>query len=157
MVTAGITTWLCVMLAAAAPQVPDGIPEYVSAPAEAYGEEYNIAPELLEAIAYTESRYQPDAENSSCKGLMQISVRWHEERMEKLGTTDIYDSGQNMHLAADYLSELFEEYEDPGLVLMKYNGSGKEQISHYMETGEMSEYARGVLDKSEELERIHGK
>lgn len=158
MITAGVSTVIAAIFAAATLQAkPDGIPQYVSAAAETYGAEYNIAPELLEAIAYTESRYQPDAENGSCKGLMQISVRWHEDRMERLRTTDIYDADQNMHIAADYLGELFRKYEDTGLVLLKYNGADKSKIAHYEETGELTEYAQSILDKSEELERVHGK
>lgn len=156
MLTAGVATVLAAMIAAA-PVQSDGVPQEVAQAAERYGTEYRIAPELLEAVAYTESRYQPDAENGSCKGLMQISVRWHGDRIERLGVTDIYDADQNMHLAADYLSELFETYEDVGLVLMKYNGASDTAVTWYEETGEMSDYAAGILEKSEELERLHGK
>lgn len=42
--------------------------------------------------------------------------------MKELGVTDLYDPRQNMTVAADYLAELFEEYGEPGMVLMKYNG-----------------------------------
>ena len=59
---------------------PD-IPAAVQLAALKYGEEYNISPELLEAVAYAESRYDPAAENAGCMGLMQISTRWHTERM----------------------------------------------------------------------------
>lgn len=55
------------------------------------GEEYGICPELLMAIIETESRGQTYAENGSCKGLMQISVKWHSGRMERLAVTYIFE------------------------------------------------------------------
>lgn len=156
MIAAGVSA-LLIALTAVPIQQDDGVPQYVEEAAEKYGEEYNIAPEFLEAIAYTESRYQADAENGSCKGLMQISVKWHADRMEELGVTDIYDPDGNMHVAADYLSELFHKYEDPGLVLMHYNGASREAVTEYIETGNMSEYTEKTLALSEDLERRHGK
>ena len=55
-----------------------------------YGEEYGICPELLMAMIEKESSGRPDVESGGCKGLMQISGRWHKDRMERLGVTDIY-------------------------------------------------------------------
>ena len=49
-----------------------------------YGEEYGICPELLMAMIELESSGRPDAESGGCKGLMQISDRWHKDRMERL-------------------------------------------------------------------------
>lgn len=117
-----------------------------------YGEEYGICPELLMAIIERESAGQADAENGGCKGLMQISDRWHKDRMERLEVTDIYDVDGNIHVGADYLAELFEKYEDVGIVLMVYHGernaANKEKLSSY---------AEGILDRSAELERSKGK
>lgn len=49
-----------------------------------YGEEYGICPELLMAMIEKESSGRPDVESGGCKGLMQISDRWHKDRMERL-------------------------------------------------------------------------
>lgn len=120
-----------------------------------YGEEYGICPEILMAIIETESRGQADAENGGCFGLMQISERWHKDRMEQLGVTDLFDERGNILVGTDYLAELFEEYHDVATVLMIYHGeNGTAQKS---EIGEISGYAQGILDRSAELERIHGK
>lgn len=116
------------------------------------GEEYNICPEFLQAMAFYESSYKPDSKNGNCVGLMQISTKWHTERAERLGVTDLYDPYGNMLVAADYLIELFHEYGDIGVVLMKYNGD-----SRALEDGYLSEYAQRILTMSAELERMHGK
>lgn len=122
---------------------------------EEIGEEYAICPELLMALIERESSGNPDAENGSCKGLCQISERWHKDRMKKLGVSDIYDPEGNIRLAADYLTELGAKYEDIGLVLMVYSGtSDAESIA---EAGNLTEYAEWVLTRSETLERAHGK
>ena len=87
---------------------------------------------------------------------MQISGEWHKDRMKRLGVTDLYDIRQNMTVAADYLSELAEKYEDAGIALMAYNGDSNvtEVLSG---TGKISRYAERVLELSAELERLHGK
>jgi hypothetical protein len=58
-------------------------------------------------------------------------------------------------VAADYLAELFEKYEDAGTTLMVYHGE-RNAISK-AERGEISSYANKILERSAELERLHGK
>lgn len=120
-----------------------------------YGEEYGICPELLMAIIERESAGQVDAENGGCKGLMQISDRWHKDRMERLGVTDIYDVDGNIHVGTDYLAELFEEYGEVTTVLMVYHG--ERNAVEKSENGEISKYADWILTRSAELERRNGK
>lgn len=123
---------------------------------EKYGEEYNICPELLIAIAEKESKGDPYAENGSCKGIMQVSEKWHKDRMKRLGVTDIFDTKGNILVATDYLYELFEKYEGVGMVLMVYNGDS--DAEDYMNGNtELSDYAEEILERSEELERLHEK
>lgn len=117
-----------------------------------YGEEYGICPELLMAMIEKESSGRPDVESGGCKGLMQISDRWHKERMKRLGVTDIYDPDGNIHVGADYLSELFEKYCDVGIALMVYHGEKNADTKT-----ELSDYADWILTRSAELERMNGK
>ena len=119
------------------------------------GELYGVCPELLMSMIESESGGNPDAENGSCKGLMQVSERWHKDRMEKLGVADIYDEYGNILVAADYLMELADEYGDIGYVLDIYNGNSKADYNY--ENGILSNYAEKILERSAELERIHGK
>lgn len=118
-----------------------------------YGEEYGICPELLMAIIEQESSGQADAENGTCKGLMQISERWYKDRMDKLNA-DIYED--NVLIGADYLAELFAENEDVYWVLMAYNG-GIEYANRMYEAEKYSRYAVSIANRSAELERLHGK
>ena len=120
-----------------------------------YGEEYGICPELLMAVAETESGGDRMARNGSCKGLMQISERWNADRMRRLGVTDLYDEEQNIHCGADLLAELAERYGEVSYALDRYNGNSRATYNY--EHGILSAYARKVLERSEKLERMHGK
>ena len=128
----------------------------VAAMAERIGAAYNLCPELLQAVAWHESSYDEDAENGGCIGLMQVSERWHRDRMARLQVADLHDPEGNMLVAADYLAELFWQYEDIGMVLMVYSGdSGAEELEL---TGEgLSEYVEEVTEYAGLLERQHGK
>ncbi len=117
---------------------------------EEVGEEYAICPELLMALIERESSGHADAQNGSCKGLCQISERWHSDRMERLGVTDIYDPESNIRLCADYLCELGAEYQDIAIVLGRFHGESNAEIK-------ISNYTTGILERSEELEKAHGK
>lgn len=123
---------------------------------EIYGSKYGICPELLMAIVEAESSGNPKAENGDCKGIMQISESCHKDRMERLGVTDIFDMSGNILVATDYLMELFEKYEDVGAVLMFYNGDSNAR-KYIKGKANLSSYAENILERSAELERIHGK
>lgn len=123
---------------------------------EEIGQQYGICPELLQAIAERESSLRIYATNGTCKGLMQISEKWHRDRMERLGVTDIYDAYGNILLAADYITELAEENDDLYYVLMRYNMK-KSTADKLYEAGEYSDYAIGIVERAAELERLHGK
>ena len=131
------------------------VPEDVKEISEELGEQYSICPELLQSIGWWESRFQPDAESGGCIGIMQIMPRWHQERMERLGITDLTDIRQNMTVAADYLSSLARDEEDMEEALMRYHGESR--ISERLDAGEMSGYVEKVLALSAELERSNGK
>ena len=122
-----------------------------------YGEQYNICPELLEAICYQESRYSETAVDvtGECVGLMQVKASCHKGRMNRLEIQDLTDIDNNVHVGADYLSELFETYEDAGIVLGLYHG--ETLAIQNGRTGNYSNYVKSILENSERLERLHGK
>lgn len=120
------------------------------------GELYGICPELLMSIAEHESGGNQYAENGSCKGLCQVSVKWHADRMEKLGVTDIYDEYSNILVAADYIAELREDYEDVAILLMVYNGDSNANKA-MNGNSDISYYATSILERSAELERLKNK
>lgn len=139
--------------------VSDEIPIDIKKYFEEVGEIYDLSPELLEAIAYSESRFVPDAKNKNYYGLMQINIKVHSLRIEKYGWTskDMLDSQKNIIVAADYISDLCEAYDnDIPAVLLVYSGSGK-KISAYKEYGFITSYVEDVLNKTEEYQKIHAK
>ena len=123
-----------------------------------YGERYNVCLEFLIAVAKRESEFNPEAVNGSCVGLMQVSLRWHTDRMERCHVTEeeMWTVDGSMHVAADYLAELCDEYEDAALVLMIYNGDS-DASSFAQGDCDMSDYASDILTYSRELEEKHGK
>ena len=130
-----------------------GIPAEIYQTAEVIGSEFNICPELLLAIAERESRFQEDATNGPCKGLMQLNTSCHRAKFEAMGWSaeDWSDGYKNMYVAGAYLHELFEQYEDVGIVLGLYHGEAKAK------SGRLSSYTTKILERSEELERLAGK
>lgn len=135
-------------------EIPIDIKEYC----EIIGKRYSICPEFLESIAYYESRFIPDVKNGNCWGLMQINVKVHADRIERLGfeEDELLDPYKNLIVSADLLKELFEEYEDDAIVLMLYAGQ-EEAISRYEKYGCLTKYVRNVLTRSEKYERQNGK
>ena len=127
------------------------VPEYIIRITEEVGQAYSISPELLQAIAWRESRFDPDAVNAAgtCFGLMQVSTKWHGHRL--LPGEDIMDPAVNIRVAAEYLVELFERYKDPALVLMIYNGDSRWK-DYAAGRCSASGYAVEIMDMAEELE-----
>lgn len=121
-------------------------------------EDRKICPELVEALIERESSWDPDAQNGTCIGLMQIDQVYHWERMQRLGVTDLRDPYENILIGVDFLGELFQEYEDPAAVLMYYNAGHSDRYGlGAWQDGDLSRYADQILERAAELERIHGK
>ena len=119
-----------------------------------YCNDKNISPALVMAIIERESSC-----NSTCIGdygnsfgYMQIYKKWHIDRMEKLGVTDLLDGKQNIMVGVDYLLELFQENSDATWVLNTYNG-GRAYANRKSDT----DYSVDVLDRSAVLERLFKK
>jgi hypothetical protein len=107
----------------------------------------NVDPNLVKSIVYHESRYNPEAENGNCVGLMQVSTHWNADRAARLGVTNFKDPYSNILIGVDFLSELFYKYEDPALVLMLYNMKWKDAFRLHA-NGVVSGYAKSVLAKA---------
>lgn len=133
------------------------IPKEIEFWCERYGEEYDIAPEILEAVCWVESRCTPDAQSldKSCKGLMQIKPSCHQERMNRLGVRNIFGTWENIKVGADYLAELSQS-EDIAVALTIYNGQSDANVAAARK-GEYSAYVKKILAISEDLELSHKK
>ena len=121
-------------------------------------EVYNLCPELIMAIIETESSGRADAvSNAGCIGLMQIYPKYHQDRMERLGVTDLTDAYSNILVGCDYIAEMAYKYHDLNVVLAGYNEGEYSDAIERAKQGEWTGYAKRVSRRSEELERIHGK
>ena len=142
------------MVASAGQQEQEPTKEMLYAYMVEIGGLYDIAPEFLQAIAERESTMNPDAVNGDCKGLMQVSEHWHKDRMERLGVSDIFDPYGNILVAADFLAELRKENPDPVYMLMRYNME-IETANNLYYSGQYTDYATGIIERTEELEADH--
>lgn len=146
--------------AAASNQFDDEIPKEIIEYCEEIGPAYDICPELLEAIAWHESRFIEDVKNKNCWGLCQVNVKIHADRIDKLGYTskDMLKAKPNIEVAADYLAELYEQYgDDNPIILSLYSGAGWDAVEKYKENGMMTDYVEDILSRSANYERLHGK
>lgn len=142
-------------VAAAGEEEAVEVPEDVAGISEELGRQYSICPETIQAVCWVESRFDPEAENDGCTGIMQVSGKWHKDRMERLGVEDLKDTEGCMRVAVDYLAELVEDGEDMEAALMRYHGESR--IRERLSEGELSEYVDKVLAVSAMLEQRNGK
>lgn len=103
--------------------------------------ETGIRYELALAVIWQETDFRNVVgDGGESFGFMQVQPRWHGERMERLGVTDLSDPYGNFLVGLDFLAELLEKHELTD-ALTRYN-SGR--------TGN-SQYARSVLNYMEIL------
>ncbi|MBD5392962.1 MAG: lytic transglycosylase domain-containing protein [Lachnospiraceae bacterium] len=122
------------------------------------GEQTGYCPEFLMSIIETESSGRQYAENGPCKGIMQINTDWPEiaDYMKRHGYTDVYDYETNIRLGCYVLDMKREIYgDDIYAVLMGYNGSS--DVIERVESGNYTDYAINVVNRTWELERLHEK
>lgn len=86
----------------------DDLQDYLIGTARSYG----LDPALVIAVIWRESCYQVDAvgDDGQAIGLMQIQPRWHQERIGRLGVTDLTDPRSNILVGCDILAEVIGRY-----------------------------------------------
>lgn len=93
-------------------------------------EEAGITYELALAVIRQETEFRNViGDNGDSIGYMQIQTRWHKDRMERLGVTDLTDPYSNFRVGCDFLAELLSKYTLEE-ALTAYN-SGKPGKSEY--------------------------
>ena len=118
-------------------------------------EEHHIDPAVVISIIDAESDFDADAigDSGNSLGLMQIQPRWHQERMDKLGVTNLLDPYQNVSVGIDYLAELLDCYDgNMAKALMAYNAGQLGAYKYYFSSGVYSnDYSEEVLAEIENL------
>ena len=117
-------------------------------------ENYAIDPAIVFAMIEQESQYNADIIGDSGRsfGLMQVQPRWHAERMERLGVTNLLDPYQNVLVGIDYLAEMLERGKGLYWALMAYNG-GASYANRMMDADKISDYVCDVIVKSERIKQ----
>ena len=113
----------------------------------------SVDPYLVKSMIWHESRYNPNCKSSAgAIGLMQIIPKWHKDRMNYHGVTDLTDPYGNILVGIDYLNDLYRTNgsDKTALVLMLYNMSHTKAYELY-ESGKISSYAQSVMDRAEKL------
>lgn len=111
---------------------------------------------MVLAMGFYESGFDPEAvgDHGNSIGWMQVQPRWHQERMDRLGVTDLKDPVQNAMVAVDYIDWIAERLnpEHPEdaygthALLMAYN-QGWQGANESWSAGRYStNYSRKVLD-----------
>lgn len=118
---------------------------------------YHICPELVEAIIEAESSCDAEAVSPSKNhyGLMQVGVYHAEEYGYE--PEDLFNPDINIRIGVDILYNLFEEYEDLPLVLMKYQGFSDFDAMVRVVKNDIPIFTEKIMKRSMELERLHGK
>lgn len=108
-------------------------------------DDYELDMPLVLAVIGQESNYNPNAlgDNGNSMGLMQIQPRWHTERMEKLGVTDLMNPFQNVTVGIDLLAELLND-GSVEWAITAYN-AGAERADFNRNVGIVNEYTESVL------------
>lgn len=130
------------------------IPIEIQESCEKWGKEYEICPELLEAICWQETRCRPELDNENCYGITQINPKYFKKIMDSLGVDDLYDYDQNIHVCAYTIRQYADEEEDLYCVLMMWN-SGSSRGKTLFEQGKYTSYAKEVTETAHELEIKH--
>ena len=96
-------------------------------------EESGVPFEIALAVIRKESTYQNiTGDSGDSIGYMQVQPKWHQERMRRLGVTDLTQPLANFRVGCDYLAELMDKYPTEE-ALTAYN-SGKPGKSDYADT-----------------------
>jgi soluble lytic murein transglycosylase-like protein len=121
---------------------------------QAAAHKYGLQPELLAAVAQTESGFNPRAQSGAgAKGLMQIM----DSTARGLGITDSFDPAQSLDGGARFLSGLVKQFNgDVRLALAAYN-AGPVAVKKYggiPPYEETQRYVPKVLAQADAFRRI---
>lgn len=131
---------------------PEVVQVYLWCECKEYGVDYYTVLALIEI----ESGYKWDktGDNGNSKGYMQIYEKWHTERMDAEGVTDLYNPYQNIRVGLNYLREIQDKYlssSGENCVLMVYNMGESTAKKLWKDKIYSSEYSRSVLKRTQEL------
>lgn len=131
---------------------PEIVQVYLWCECKEYGVDYYMVLALIER----ESGYHWDkvGDNGNSKGYMQIYEKWHTERMEVEGVTDLFNPYQNIRVGLNCLREIQDKYlasSGENCVLMVYNMGESGAKKLWAKDIYSSAYSREVIARAQEL------
>ena len=131
---------------------PEVVQAYLWYECKEYGVDYYTVLALIER----ESGYCWDklGDNGNSKGYMQIYEKWHTERMEAEGVTDLLNPYQNIRVGLNCLREIQDKYlvsSGESCVLMVYNMGESTAKKLWAKDIYSSAYSREVIARAQEL------
>ena len=109
-------------------------------------DEIGIQHELALAVIWQETDFRNIAgDGGDSAGYMQVQEKWHKDRMERLGVTNLFDPYSNFLVGCHYLAELIAKGRGLEWALMAYNG-GPTYANEMVKGKKISQYAENVLN-----------
>lgn len=92
----------------AAHALPRPVPAYLAEIINDASEKYGVDPNLIAAVAFKESRYNPNAvSRTGAEGIMQLKPK----TARYLGVTNSFDPRQNVFGGVKYLRKLLDQFD----------------------------------------------
>ena len=118
--------------------------------------DYGVNHLIILGMIEKESAFGPNVigDNGETFGLMQVQPKWHQERMDRLGVTDISDPYQNVLVGVDYFAEMLSYDRGIAWALMAYNG-GATYANELTDEGVISSYVIDVFDNAGRIRPVY--
>lgn len=135
-------------------ELPECIQQFIYIICNQNGVDYALALAIIEV----ESGYKWDADSTEgSKGYMQVNVKWHEDRMDRLNVDNVQNPYFNIMVGVDYLAELQGRFDTEAEVLTAYNYGVTGAYKHVWNKGlTETEYSRAVQQVKERIEKQLG-
>ena len=129
-----------------------------------HAENYRLEPQLLAAMIYQESKFDPEARSSSgAVGLMQLLPETGQGIADRTGgdswrPEDLLIPELNVRYGAWYLRHLLDKYDDESLALAAYN-AGQTNVDEWRRDGAGIQFAetRHYVDRVLELKAVYAR
>jgi hypothetical protein len=108
--------------------------------------EFDVPYELAVAVVWKETQFRNvPGDGGEASGYMQVWKRWHGDRMESLGVSDLNDAEGNFRVGCSYLGELLDRYGNTHKALMAYNAGESGAAEMWAKGYTSSDYSRKVI------------
>lgn len=122
-------------------------------------QQYGVRYALIVAMIEHESGYRFDSvgDDGLSEGYMQISKKWHSDRMEELNCDDLMNPYQNVKVGIDLMKEMIDKYGTIQDALTAYNyGERGARVNMWNKGIYVNAYNTQIMNRMEEIEEELG-